>query len=286
MMRMTRQWVAGMLLIATLASVDGSSDGSTRTTAPPDGNRSTAKMMNTKFDHHLFTNVLREVVDEQGQVDYARLKADPRHLNAYLAQLAEASPESRPELFPTPADQLAYWLNAYNAFVLKGVLGHYPIKTVWQVDLGLFFKRRRFVAGGKKYSLDGIEHHILRARFGESRIHFAINCASASCPVLPPAAFEREDVDARLDQATRQFLRSGQNLRIDHQRRTIYLSKILKWYANDFARTEAAGANKHQAVIAFVARYLGLDPEPLAGYRIRHLRYDWSLNDRSGRSSD
>jgi len=189
-MRVMRQRVAGLLLIATLASADGGHDGSTPTTAPLDGNRAIMKMMNKKFDHHLFTNVLRQFVGEQGRVDYAQLKANPNTLNAYLAQLAEVSPESQPELFPTRADQLAYWINAYNAFVLKGVLDKYPITTVWQADVGLFFKRRRFVAGGKRYSLDDIEHRILRARFGESRIHFAINCASASCPVLPAAAFE------------------------------------------------------------------------------------------------
>ncbi|MFQ5796271.1 MAG: DUF547 domain-containing protein [Candidatus Bipolaricaulia bacterium] len=232
------------------------------------------------FDHQLFTKVLQEFVDDHGCVNYAALKTNSEQFDHYLEQLAEASPESHPERFPAPEDQLAYWINAYNAFVIAGVLEKYPIRSVLFVDFGRFFKRHRYVAGGKRYSLDEIEHQILRARFDEARVHFVLNCGAGSCPMLPHQAYEPHQLKQRLDEATHQFLSQDQNLRIDHERRTIYLSRILTRYAEDFAREEEAD-NEKVAVIRFVAHYLGIDPQEIRDYRIKPLRYSWWLNDCS-----
>src|SRR3990172_327309 len=139
------------------------------------------------FDYAAYARVLETYVPPEGRVRYAALKQNPGDLNAFIQQLAAVSPENRPELFPTPAAQMAYWINAYNAFVLHTVVEAYPVESVRDLKFGfglLFFKRDRLVAGGRRVSLDDIEHGILRRQFADPRIHFAINCASASCPPL------------------------------------------------------------------------------------------------------
>ena len=132
------------------------------------------------FDYSSYARVLERAVTPDGLVRYTALKKNPSELKAFVAQLAAISPENRPELFPSRQAQMAYWINAYNAFVLDEVATNYPVESVRDLKFGfgfLFFKRARFVAGGKRYSLDDIEHNILRRRYADPRVHFALNCA-------------------------------------------------------------------------------------------------------------
>src|SRR5690349_20545072 len=128
------------------------------------------------FRYDAWTSLLRHVVTEDGKVDYARLLERRDVLARFVSELGATSPESEPERFPSEDDRLAYWLNAYNAFTLDAIVAEYPITSVWKTRDGQFFQRRRHLAGGRAVSLDDIEHEILRGRFGEPRIHFAINC--------------------------------------------------------------------------------------------------------------
>jgi hypothetical protein len=213
-------------------------------------------------------------------VDYAALKRERQPaLDAYLRSL-ESVERSELESWPR-SDQLAFWIDAYNAYTVKLVLDHHPIRSIRSIGVlpGAAF-RKTFIplerVAGRKLSLDDIEHRILRERFRDPRIHFAIVCASRSCPVLRDEAYRGRDLDSQLDDAARSFLRDPARNRYGPASRTLFLSSIFKWFRGDF---EAAAGS----LPAFVARYAD---EPTAealrrgGVKIEFLDYDWSLNER------
>jgi hypothetical protein len=229
------------------------------------------------FDHSGWDSVLKKHVSEIGEVDYAAIKRDSAALDSYVSALAASSPENKPDMFPSREHQLAYWLNAYNALVTRAVANAYPTKSVR--DLGFlfsFFRRDDHTVGGRKMSLDDIEHGTIRKQFGDPRIHFAVVCASISCPRLSRDAFTGERVNAQLDAAARRFFSERRALLIDPTRNLVTLSKLLEWYKGDF---EAAGG-----VLAFVRKYA---PDPKAipeNPSVRYFSYDWAINDPGSRA--
>ena len=225
------------------------------------------------FSHELFDQVLQEHVDEKGRVNYTKLKANPKKLEAYLDLLAFADPE---EL--SYNERLTFWINAYNAFVIKGVINHYPITSVRKVKLfnGFFF-RLKFQVAGKMYTLNQIEHDIIRTEFVDPRVHFVLVCASSSCPSLGNRAFSADTIEEHLETAAFSFIQDPEKVRIDRAERTVYLSKIFKWYDDDF--TEG-----YDGVADFLADY----PPPedaefleSTDVKLRYLDYDWTLNDQN-----
>ena len=206
-----------------------------------------------------------------GRVDYQALATDPR-LKQFVARLATFEPRT----LPSKEARLAFWLNAYNAFAITGVLKHYPgIRSVAEVapDFG-FFKARDFKVGGRSLSLNDIENDIVRKEFADPRIHAALNCASVSCPPLRAEAYRAEILDRQLDEQMRGFIRDSSRNRVVVGTGEVQLSSIFDWYRADF-----------KGVGAFVARYLDA-PEAasvLAAEKagnLRFLPYDWSLNGR------
>jgi hypothetical protein len=227
---------------------------------------------NASFSHELFDQVLQEHVDEKGRVNYTKLKANPKKLEAYLDLLAFANPE---EL--SYNEQLTFWINTYNALVIKGVVNHYPTTSVRKVKLfNGFFSRLKFQVANKMYTLNQIEHDIIRIEFVEPRVHFVLVCASSSCPPLWNRAFSAETIEERLETATFNFIRNPEQVRIDRPKRHVYVSKIFKWYDDDF--TEG-----YDGVTDFLTDYL--PPEDVeflesTDVKLRHLDYDWTLNDQ------
>lgn len=214
-----------------------------------------------------------------GGVDYAALAGDRDDLDRYLDSLREARPQgwSRQE-------QIAFWVNAYNAVVLHHVLERYPgLASVQDVDG--FFDELTFPVAGEERTLDEIE---TAARdLGDPRVHFVVVCASTSCPDLRAEPFTGDRLQAQLADETRRFLTDpDKGLRYDRQANTLWLSSIFKWYAGDFT----GGST----VVAFFARGGVLEwvadhvREPLAETlrerqpTVRYLNYDWGLNDRPG----
>src|SRR5262249_12899018 len=126
------------------------------------------------FRFEAWTTLLADVVTADGKVDYVRLAERRALLAGFVSELPGPGPESAPDRFASDEDRIAYWLNAYNAFTLHAILAEYPIPSVWKTRAGRFFQQRRHVAGGRDVSLDDIEHEILRGRFAEPRIHFAL----------------------------------------------------------------------------------------------------------------
>ncbi|MHC4938872.1 MAG: DUF547 domain-containing protein [Planctomycetota bacterium] len=203
-----------------------------------------------RFAYEPWANVLGHV--ENGKVDY---EAIPRtELNRFVAMLARFGPQTTPELFPTEPDRLAYWINAYNAVVIHQVLERWPIESVGKKK-AQFFYWTRYVVDGKPRSLYAIENDIIRKRFDEPRIHFALNCASTSCPRLPSEPFVPAKLENQLKRETDRFLAEHVSL----EGETLYLSKIFEWYAEDF----------------------GPDPATWVGHpgkKVVYRPYDWSLN--------
>jgi Protein of unknown function, DUF547 len=233
--------------------------------------------MNMHYEE--WSRLLAEIVNSEGRVDYVRLADRRETLDRVISEFAAISPEAAPAAFDSEEEQLAYWLNAYNAFTLHAIMEEYPITSVWKTRDGQFFQRRRHLAGGKSVSLDDIEHAILRSRFAEPRIHFAINCGSNGCPPIRPSAFEGEGLRETLRSATQQFLASEWNCRIDHATRRIYVSRIFKMYAQDFAGASGTTAEYRAGVLRFVAEHTGVAFEQIADYEVVYNTYDWGLND-------
>lgn len=228
-----------------------------------------------------YAALLQRHVNPAGHVRYAQLKRDPE-LPRILTRFAKTSPENQPRVFPTRDDKLAYWINAYNLFVLAGVAKTWPARSVRDDGTDAFFTKTQFVAGGKSYTLNQIEGDIIRKGFHEPRIHFTINCGAASCPALKPKPFSGADLDARLDQAARLFINDPRNVRVDAKAGVLWLSEIFDWYADDFlAAPHAAAAGAPPSVQRYIAHYFTGDGAAAlrgAPLTIKYLDYDWSLN--------
>src|SRR5579863_2646165 len=206
-----------------------------------------------------WTELLSQVVTPDGKVEYAKLSAMRDRLDGVVAEFCATSPESAPTEFTTREERLAYWLNAYNVFTLSAIIAEYPITSVWKTRDGAFFRRRRHIAGGRRVSLDDIEHEILRGSFKEQRIHFAINCGSNGCPPMRPTAFDSAGLNETLNAATKQFLMNEWNCRIDHDHRKIFVSRFFKMYAEDFSRDGTTASEFRSGVLAFIGDHLGID---------------------------
>jgi hypothetical protein len=231
-------------------------------------------------DHsHAQWSAILERWVQDGGLDYGGLQHEGQApLAAYLASLSGTCAEDYERW--THAQRIAFWINAYNAFTVRLILDHHPIASIRRIGWlpGAAFREKFIPMQGLKggtISLDEIEHGTLRSAFREPRIHFALVCASRSCPPLRREAYRGMDLDRQLDDQTRTFLRDPTKNRVDPTARTLYLSPIFKWFAGDF---EAAAGS----LPAYVAPYLGSDTTSVSDYRVEFLDYDWSLNDRQG----
>ena len=200
-----------------------------------------------------------------GAVDYAAMRKDSKALDAYLAKLSANVPSAS----ASQNEAMAFWINAYNAYTVKLIVDNPKVKSIQDLDKGKPWDRVWITLGSKKYSLSQIENDILR-KMGDPRIHFAINCASRSCPTLLNEAYSFSTLDAQLDAQTRAFINSPSNNIITQSKTgrggtNVQVSHIFEWYAKDFGD-----------VPAFINKYAKA-PIP-ANAKISYLTYDWSLN--------
>ena len=210
--------------------------------------------------HEVWTSALKQYVDQDGKVNYAEWREDTVLLDNYLKTLEENPPAD----YWSKNDSLAYFINAYNAVTVKLILDHYPLKSIRKLITPWRFKR--FKLAGEKVSLNHIEHEILR-KMNEPRIHFAINCASASCPKLLKTAFYSHTMEKQLEAVTYDFINDEKRNKLTEKEMTI--SRIFQWFAGDF------GSKKERH--AFLRKYA---QQPVSkNAKIRFLNYDWSLNE-------
>ena len=220
------------------------------------------------FPHDLLDDALAEYVDERGYIDYDGLRADREPLDRYLGYVAAYSPRNDPELFPTEDDALAYYLNAYNALAVRGVLDRPEMESVNDIKVDYFYYTR-YSLGGRKVSLYKLENGIIRDQFMDPRIHFYLNCQSVSCPTFPRQAIRADTLDSRLDAMTAAFVNDPDHVSVRDDG-TVEMSSIFDWYAEDF---QPAGGP-----LNFAREYR---PELPANAEIAFKSYDWGLIEQS-----
>jgi hypothetical protein len=245
------------------------------------------------FSHDAFERLLRQHVDADGNVDFDRWHQsvpDRELLDSYLAAIGRFSPAATPERFPRKSDELAYWMYGYNAYVIKSVLDHWPIKSVTDVKAPIeavtglgFFYRQRFYFGGTPLSLYAVENEEIRKAFHDPRIHFVLYCASGSCPVLRPELPTGEKLEQMLQEATVTFISDPQNVRVDHGKKKIVLSAIFEMYRSDFLRElTRRGLSSDGGVLDYVASVapssLQAELNRAADYEVSFADYDWSIS--------
>lgn len=179
----------------------------------------------------------------------------------------------------TQEEKLAFWLNAYNIFTLKGVLIELSKNPDWKGNLSYwskvkFFYLRKFSIANKKMNLRYLENEILRKKFNDPRIHFAINCASASCPFLPGRLFDSETLDEFLDSLTSDFINNPSNVRYNEDNNLLKLSMIFKWYSSDFGGKEG--------LLKFLHKYNSDLPQEGKDLKLDYFNYDWNINSQQG----
>ena len=229
-----------------------------------------------EFDHtHAALDRVLKTYVKNERVDYAALKANPQDLDAWLKS-AGAVTEADFNRWTQP-QQLAFLINLYNAATLRLILDHYPIQSI--KDIGNVFKgpwKQEVVSlHGKKVTLDYLEHGVLRKKYAEPRVHFAIVCAAKGCPSLRAEAFVADKLNEQLDGQGRVFLGTKAKNRWDAKGGVLYLSPIFKWFSEDFEK-------KSGSVVKFVTPFFPPeDQKAIAAARSPELRftdYDWSLN--------
>jgi len=225
----------------------------------------TLSFSNGGVDHSLFDKVLHKYV-VNGLVDYAGLKKD-KSFEKYLSLLSETNFSD----IPNEKARLVYWINAYNAFTLKLIVDHYPVKSIRDIEKdGKGPWDIAWIRIGKQMlSLNNIENDIIREEYAEPLVHMALVCAAISCPPLRSEAYTPEKLFAQLKENTKAFFRDPLKNRYDEKTNTIYLSELLNWYGSDFDDRYGSGEK-------FGMMELGVDPMKKPG--VKYLPYDWSLN--------
>jgi hypothetical protein len=219
----------------------------------------TVSLTAQKNIHHRWNSMLQTYVSDDGKVNYKDWMNDRDNLDAYIQTLA-----STPLLESDSKNaKLAYWINAYNALTVQLILKHYPLKSIKEIKQP--WDTTCFSIGEKSYTLGDIEHKILR-KMDEPRIHFAINCASASCPTLWNKAFQEKQMESQLTEVTQAFFKDKSKNEI--QPKQLKLSRIFLWFGKDF------GSKKER--LDFIAHYSGIS---LSNPKIDYLPYDWNLNE-------
>jgi hypothetical protein len=233
-------------------------------------------------EHSVFDGLLKRHVDAAGLVNYKAWKGpDEEALRNYLKSIGKMDPNPLAR-----SERLAFWINAYNALTIQGILEFYPIKSIKdKVNRILGFNiwdDYPTTVNGKAYSLNDMEHKVLR-KMGEPRIHFAIVCASVGCPKLRNEAYTAVQLDQQLEDQAIYFFAQQRNFRIDRAGKTVYLSSILDWFAEDFGGSDGAKLD-------FSSKYLSeaKDREFLRSgdLEVKYLDYDWSLNEQKHTSME
>ncbi|MCH9032928.1 MAG: DUF547 domain-containing protein [Planctomycetes bacterium] len=223
------------------------------------------------FDHSAFDALLRKHVDKDGWVDYKGFRKDAATLDSYIASVGHA-----PFADLGRDEKLSFLINAYNAFTLRLILDHYPVKSIKDIPSAKRWDAKRWRIGTMTLSLNQIEHEQIRPKFAEPRIHFALVCAAIGCPKLRNEAFQADRIEEQLEDQTRYVHSHDRWFRYQPGAKDVHLTKLYDWYGADFG--QIAGS-----VLDFAARYssalksaLEKDKKP----RIKWLDYDWTLNDK------
>ncbi len=274
--------VAGIVVVAATAFVASETNaGGTKAVVGQQVPASRQRSMDD-ISHSTWNRLLRKYVDRNGMVDYRGLKAsrsDMQDLQNYLSQLSAANPQAK----ASRNAKIAFWINAYNALTVYGILREYPTSSIRNHTAKVFgyniWKDLKLTIGGHPYSLNDMEHKILR-KVGDPRVHFAIVCASKGCPRLLNEAYTASRVDKQLELNARDFFSRSQNFQYDPRSGRAALSSILKWFGTDFGQDQAAQLRR---ISPWLPTATARQAASAGRLRVTYLDYDWSLNDRKDR---
>ncbi|MCO4781615.1 MAG: DUF547 domain-containing protein [Candidatus Cloacimonetes bacterium] len=240
---------------------------------PSGDTKSLVKTFNSNFD-----SLLHKYVDSKGNVDYSNWHKDQVGITTIFDSTLSKIDTTK----LTGSDKMAFFINVYNILTIKGMLSHYPIKSIMdkvsRVGGFHFWKDTYVQFSNSKYSLDQIEHEILRP-MKDARIHYAIVCASKSCPPLRNEVFRSKTLDSQLDDQAHRFLSSKNNFFIDEDMELIQYSTIYKWFLADFAKSESDLLNVVKPYLSSKDKAL-LESIEINDYSINFLPYDWSINSK------
>lgn len=237
-------------------------------------------LLSQNFNTQEFDRILKTYVNDKGFVNYkAILDKEKNVIDKLVKQANLQSPNSKPSAYKSEKEKMVFWINVYNLMIIKTIINDYPTESIKDIYFpGWRVWKINHQVGGENLSFDNIEHDILRKRFKEPRVHFAINCASYGCPILQNKAFTSENLESLLQKGTRDFFESERNFRIDKEEKKIYLSSILDWFEEDFF-----DESKGETILNFVIRFA---PNEIANfvkknksdYKVEYIPYDWKLN--------
>ena len=222
-------------------------------------------------DYRGLALALERYVREDGKVRYGALKKDLGPLGEFVKTIETFDGDR----LGSRNARLAWWINVYNALILWSFAKEYPeqrLRLKNSITRYTYFFRRKFVVGGKERSLADIEDRSLREGFREPRIHFAIVCASASCPWLSRTIYTEANVLEKLEVEAVRYVGQERNVKVDVARRTVTVSQIFEWFQKDFGGSEAA-------VLRFLARYVKTARLDEPGWKLKYTPYDWTIND-------
>ncbi len=220
--------------------------------------------------HEIWDGLVKKHVETDGFVDYKGFIGDSSELNKYLKLLSSAHPNDKNW---SKNEQMAYWINAYNAFTVKLIVQNYPVASIKDIKHGVAFVNsvwdiKWIKIEGYTYDLNNIEHNILRPVFKDARIHAAVNCASFSCPRLRNEAFTAEKLENQMEDAMKKFVNDPTRNKITAQK--VEISEIFKWFRNDFERD---GGSVRGFINKFSTQKIGEKTD------LNYLTYDWRLNE-------
>ena len=268
----------------------------TGATAGVESNPVATEPVSQEFGYTSYARALELYADDSGMVDYGKLQENRGDLDAFTAMLGRLDPRVLDSW--SAEERIAFWINAYNALTLTAVIDHYPIQS--RLFRGFLYPKNsiRQIPGvwtelqwtivGQSYTLDAIEHEVLRGEFSEPRIHAALVCAAMGCPPLRNEPYTGENLSEQLDEQMRRFLSNPTKFRIDRQGGTVYLSPIFEWFGKDFVEKYSSdGFDGHSAVERAVLNAVSnfVSPEDRAylvdeRYSVQYLDYDWTLNEQ------
>ena len=221
----------------------------------------------TSVTHQNFDQALAQHIND-GVVNYQGLAIDPT-FSLYLRELKQIAPQQ----LPTPNHRLAFWINAYNAFAIQGIIEGFSPATF--SSRFTYFLGQKYIVGDESMNLYDLERKILIPSFREPRIHFAIVCASQSCPKLQSWAYTAENIDQQLTMSAQQFINDPSRNHFDQQKKIANLSQIFNWFEEDFINHSGSLLNY---IAQFVADENLADDLRRTPYTIKFLEYDWKLN--------
>jgi hypothetical protein len=225
------------------------------------------------YGSRFWEKTLKKYVDEKGRTSFKNLAFNHVDLLFYLNYIAKTSPQLYPKKFPDKKHKLTFYINSYNALAMYGIVYHKIPKDFNRfIDRLRFFKFTEYNIGGMHISLYDYENKIIRP-MGDPRVHFALNCMVVDCPRLPDTPFAPDMLDSQLNEASVEFLNDPQKVFVDHSKKIVMVSEILKFYKEDFVNSKQAAS-----LLEYINRFR--ETKIPSSYRIGFFNYDWTVNNQ------